>query len=505
MRCSRFDQLIRRAAVIAAMVLGGGPALCAQPLIEYRFDDPSFFATGTVANARGASYAGSLSGTRSQVRGALGNGVQFDGNSGFMSAPSTTGLNFGALTVEAFIRRDANTDEDGIVSKWALGNQFLLSMYPTGKGRLTFSVRGAAGIYGSISYDLPDLTYIGEWVHVAATYDGAGNFRLYWNGTLVASSLVPISGMATGSGPIRVGDAGNNWSRFKGAIDEVKIWNRALLAADISRPLRPRVLVVEYTSNDPTYNDPRAISTALINAVSDASLYVRYQITQWDFSGIRPPQRSVGGFDYAALFSRYDVCGKARRGDIHEVWVWAGPDGGFKAESAVTGPWREIYGAGLGMPRCDTQMVTMGFNYQRLLQEAEESFAHRLEQLYRFYWTAALWDKFDGQYYRYGYETSPPRPQPPLVTTGAHCGNAHYPPNADQTREWNSADLVSSNCATWRSDGTGTYVNINCGVWPWFCTQSGFYRWWMQNMPGPINSHGPGGTRLQNWWSVLTQ
>jgi len=80
-----------------------------------------------VANARSASYAGTLSGTRSQVSAVLGNGVDFDGSTGFMSSAGTTGLNFGTgITVEAFIRRDTNTSEDGIVSKWYGADQFLL-------------------------------------------------------------------------------------------------------------------------------------------------------------------------------------------------------------------------------------------------------------------------------------------------------------------------------------------------------------------------------------------
>ena len=500
MRCSRFDQLIYRAAAIAVMVLGGGAALWAQPLIEYRFDDRPAFAAGTVANARSASYAGTLSGSRNQVRGALGNGVDFDGATGFMSAPGTTGLNFGSgITVEAFIRRNTNGNEDAIVSKWSFGDQFLLTFYPAGNGRLSFSVRSAAGIYGSIDYNLPDLTYLAEWVHVAATYDGAGNFRLYWNGTLVASSLAPISGMAAGSAPIHIGDANNSWSRFGGGIDEVKIWNRALAASELSRPLRPRVLVVEYISTNTTWNDPHPISATLINDVGNASRYVRHEIAQWIFTGVLPPQRSGGGFDYAGLFARYDVCGKARRGDVHEVWVWAGPDGGL-AEWAVTGPYREAYGLGVGMPTCDIQMVTMGFNFGRLLPEAEHSFGHRLERLFQFWWTTPVWDRFDGQYSRYGFNDAG---QPPLVRTGAHCGDVHFPPNADKHYEYNSADVVSSNCATWRSDGGGTFVNISCTAWG--CTQDGFLRWWMTAMPGPTNNHGPGGTPLKNWWSVLAQ
>ena len=487
-------------ALLAMMALGGAAALRAQPLIEWRFDDRTAFNAGTVANARSASYAGTLSGTRSQVSAVLGNGVDFDGSTGLMSAAGTTGLNFSTgITVEAFIRRDANTSEDSIVSKWYGADQFLLTMYPIGNGQLMFSVRGAGGLHTSVIYNVPNTTYLGEWVHVAGTYDGAGTLRLYWNGIQVASTTAAISGMAAGSLPIHVGDSGNTWSRFDGGIDEVKIWTRALSAAEISRPMRPRVLVVEYDSTNPIYNDPHVISNSLIANIGNSSTWVRHEITQWIVNATLPPQRAGGGFNYASLFATYDVCGKARRGDIHEVWVWGGPDSGM-LEWAVTGPYREAYGLGVGMPTCDTQMVTMGFNYERQLPEATHSFGHRLENAYRTWWTTTLWDRFDGQYTRYGFDNPN---QPPLQTTGAHCGNVHFPPNADQHYEYGSSDVVSSNCATWRSDGSGTYVNLSCTAWG--CSQTGFLNWWMAAMPGPNNSHGPGGTRLKNWWTKLAQ
>src|SRR4030095_6088855 len=122
----------------------------------------------------------------------------------------------------------------------------------------------------------------------------------------------------------------------------------------------------------------------------------------------------------------------------------------------------------------------MGFNFQRLLPEAEHSFGHRLETLYQFYWGTAVWNLFDGQWNRYGFDNAH---QPPLVFTGAHCGNVHLPPNAHHHYEYNSAYGVSSNCLNWRSNGTGTFVNISCTAWG--CTQDGFLRWWMTQMPGP--------------------
>ena len=72
---------------------------------------------------------------------------------------------------------------------------------------------------------------INTWTHLAGTYDGAV-LRLFVNGVEVAN--IPVSGpMPTSTGPLRIG--GNSlWKEFfKGRIDEVRIYNRALSPAEI--------------------------------------------------------------------------------------------------------------------------------------------------------------------------------------------------------------------------------------------------------------------------------
>jgi len=71
----------------------------------------------------------------------------------------------------------------------------------------------------------------GAWSHLAATYDGA-NLRLYVNGTLV-STKAATGAIQPGTRALRIG--GNSiWSEwFAGLIDEVRVYNRALSAAEI--------------------------------------------------------------------------------------------------------------------------------------------------------------------------------------------------------------------------------------------------------------------------------
>ena len=91
-------------------------------------------------------------------------------------------------------------------------------------------------------YDLPaaDLGVSGpvpaeaSWAHFAAVYDG-GNASLYVNGTLADTALV-AAGVLARTGPFSVAHASDaGASYFKGAVDEVAVYPRALTVADLAR------------------------------------------------------------------------------------------------------------------------------------------------------------------------------------------------------------------------------------------------------------------------------
>ena len=77
------------------------------------------------------------------------------------------------------------------------------------------------------------------WTHLAATYDGSVQ-RLYINGVQVASrnQTGPI---AVSNGAVRIGGNAVWGEFFQGRIDEVRIYNRALSAAEIQQDMATRV------------------------------------------------------------------------------------------------------------------------------------------------------------------------------------------------------------------------------------------------------------------------
>jgi hypothetical protein len=72
---------------------------------------------------------------------------------------------------------------------------------------------------------------LNTWTHLAVTYNGA-LLSFYVNGTLVDTSTLTGS-LFNSTGPLRIGGNGVWGEFFSGLIDEVRVYNRALAAAEI--------------------------------------------------------------------------------------------------------------------------------------------------------------------------------------------------------------------------------------------------------------------------------
>lgn len=98
----------------------------------------------------------------------------------------------------------------------------------------------ANSISTSASMSVP----LGNWTHVAVTYDGT-DARFYMNGALKATR--PLSygtSINTAQGYLRIGSSASNISsywHFYGSIDELRIWSRARTPQEISQNFRDEV------------------------------------------------------------------------------------------------------------------------------------------------------------------------------------------------------------------------------------------------------------------------
>ncbi|MDD3007163.1 MAG: LamG domain-containing protein [Candidatus Pacebacteria bacterium] len=127
------------------------------------------------------------------------------------------------LTLEAWIRVDANASYQSIVGKGDFSSAYWFAVNPT-VGHMTFYLDGVSDYN---SYGASVLWNIGEWSHVVATYDStaaSGNMRIYVDGILKGSQTV-LGAITSTTGDINIGN--NSFYAFNGAIDEVRISNTA--------------------------------------------------------------------------------------------------------------------------------------------------------------------------------------------------------------------------------------------------------------------------------------
>ena len=132
------------------------------------------------------------------------------------------------MTLEAWVRPTAGGDWKTVMLKEQPG-QLAYALYSsTDNGRPS----GHVFTGGDRAVNGPAALPNNAWSHLAMTWDGLTS-RLYVNGTQVASGALTGTA-ATSALPLRIG--GNTvWSEwFSGLIDEVRVYNRALSAAEIA-------------------------------------------------------------------------------------------------------------------------------------------------------------------------------------------------------------------------------------------------------------------------------
>ena len=93
------------------------------------------------------------------------------------------------------------------------------------------NIAGSPSLVQGARFDIPAADLSGnQWVQLTGTFDGT-QWRLYRNGTEVASAPGSASALSNSKGDWAIGSSGNGWDGlFTGAIDEVAIYTKALSA-----------------------------------------------------------------------------------------------------------------------------------------------------------------------------------------------------------------------------------------------------------------------------------
>ena len=233
---------------------------------------------GTLTNA---TWAGPTAGR-------YGNALSFNGTNAFVNVPHSTSLGFTAgMTLEAWVRpaalgggyRTVLIKERPGYYGWAL-----YSNEDTNRPSSHVYTSSEAGAIGNAQ--LP----ANAWSHLAATYDGSV-LALYVNG-VQAATVLASGPIISATGAFKIG--GNAvWAEwFNGLIDEVRVYNRALSAAeiqgDMTRPVTnpdssPPVAPASLTATG-------GLSSAQLSwsAATDNVGVVRYNVHRGTSAGFAP-------------------------------------------------------------------------------------------------------------------------------------------------------------------------------------------------------------------------
>ena len=157
-----------------------------------------------------------------RVKGAAGRALRFDGKGAFVDCGKGARLGLAdGLTVAAWIRPEGKPTGEPLIAgegptRWGMTHY---------KGRVYFYISGGGNYsYVPVSYH--------QWTHVAGTFDGT-TARLYVNGEPRTSKKLPAGTTIKSGGRFLVGTDAARKGHYHGAIDEVRVYGRALSSKEM--------------------------------------------------------------------------------------------------------------------------------------------------------------------------------------------------------------------------------------------------------------------------------
>jgi hypothetical protein len=169
------------------------------------------------------------------VPGKVGDALDCDGYSSFIEIPHTPDLGPEQLTVEAWIKLSAYP-QGGDPRRWIVSK----GETEVTDGHYSLLVRGSSvdaylniGGKGGLhqAHSQSGVLGLNQWHLLAMTYDGA-ELRLFIDGVEAASKRVGKP-RTPGVGPLAIGRRDGVMRYFQGAVDDVRIYSRALSVGEL--------------------------------------------------------------------------------------------------------------------------------------------------------------------------------------------------------------------------------------------------------------------------------
>jgi hypothetical protein len=163
----------------------------------------------------------------------------FDGSGDYLTLPSSSDWDFAAnkFTVEGWFRFLVKQTNQALLGVWAnVTNSWFF--YIEGSNLI---LRTNISGFSLVDIGAAFAPTLGQWYHLAADRDATGKFRVYVNGTMIASNGATANSLATQnlssgtSDPLVIGAIGPNHGSpsydFNGQMDELRIAKGAAIYA----------------------------------------------------------------------------------------------------------------------------------------------------------------------------------------------------------------------------------------------------------------------------------
>ena len=212
-------------SAVATVRTWSAPPSWSGLVAEYGFDE----AAGLVAgDASGQDNTGSISGAAWLAAGKFNGALLFDGLD-FVGASDSPSLQLtNALTLEAWVYpTDLPAGWSCLVIKETTTG-FAYALQADAQNRPNLQVTTSTGPASATS--ATPLT-LNAWTHVAGTFNGE-TLSLFMNGELIATNTVSGS-LVPSTGPLCIGGSPALGGFFKGRLDGVRLYDRALAVAEI--------------------------------------------------------------------------------------------------------------------------------------------------------------------------------------------------------------------------------------------------------------------------------
>ena len=281
---------------VAIAKLGATPATPpAGPVAAWSFDDGA----GNLLRATVGGLDGAITGATWTTAGRNGGALMFNGVDQMVTVPANPVLNLTTgMTLEAWVYPTSVTNWRNVAMKEG-SNDLAYALYASdasSKPQAAVNM-GAGQLVASSTAPLQANT----WSHLATTFDGSTH-RLFVNGVQVGS-VAAAGALWQTTAPFRIG--GNSlWGGwFDGAIDDMRVYNRALSLTEIQTDMDTPV-----ASPPPDTTPPNVAISTPVNGVTVAGT-VGVVATATDNVGVASVQFLLNGANLGGAVSSAPYAG----------------------------------------------------------------------------------------------------------------------------------------------------------------------------------------------------